>query len=106
MLTIRLIDFKYVIVGTGFFGSTIAKRIANDLKESALILESRNPIEGNCFSEIDPGTGIEFHKYGSHIFHTSNKKYGTISINSQISTTINIKCLHNTKKEFTKCQLT
>ena len=65
---------KFVIVGSGFFGSVIAERIANELKKDVLILESRNHIGGNCYSHFDENTGIEYHKYGTHIFHTSNKK--------------------------------
>lgn len=66
--------YSAVIVGSGFFGSVIAERIANNLKKPVLILEKRNHIGGNCYSEIDPETGIEFHTYGTHIFHTSNEK--------------------------------
>lgn len=64
---------RYLIVGSGFFGATIAERIANDLNEPVVILEKRRHFGGNSFSEIDPETGIEYHKYGSHIFHTNNK---------------------------------
>ncbi len=67
-------DFKYIVVGAGFFGSVIAERIANDLKEPVLVLEKRPHWGGNCYSEADSETGIEFHKYGTHIFHTSNEK--------------------------------
>jgi UDP-galactopyranose mutase len=38
-----------------------------------LIVEKRGHVGGNSWSEIDPETGIEFHKYGSHLFHTSNE---------------------------------
>ena len=65
-------DYPYVIVGAGFYGAVIAERIANDLGEKVLILEKRDHIGGNCYSEEDTKTGIEYHKYGTHIFHTSN----------------------------------
>ncbi len=65
---------KYVIVGSGFFGSVIAERIANDLNEKVLVLEQRDHIGGNSFSKVDKETGIEVHQYGSHIFHTSSLK--------------------------------
>ncbi len=68
-----LLQYKYVVVGSGFFGSVIAERIANDLGDRVLIIEKRDHIGGNCFSDIDKETGIEYHKYGTHIFHTSNK---------------------------------
>ena len=61
-----------VIVGTGFFGSTIAERVASQLGKRVLMIEKRDHIGGNCFSTTDPDTGIEYHKYGPHIFHTSN----------------------------------
>ncbi len=66
-------DFKFVIVGAGFFGSVIAERIANDLKENVLVIDKNQHIGGKCYSETDALTGIEYHKYGTHIFHTSNK---------------------------------
>src|SRR4051812_23822280 len=65
-------DFRYVIVGSGFFGAVFAERIANVLGEPVLVLERRHHLGGNSFSEEDPETGIEFHRYGSHLFHTSN----------------------------------
>jgi UDP-galactopyranose mutase len=80
-------EFKYIIVGSGFFGSAIAECIASQKKEKVLIIDKRSHIGGNCFSEIDDETGIEIHKYGSHIFHTDNMKVweyisGFMSLNS------------------------
>lgn len=66
-------SFDYVLVGAGFFCAVIAERIANDLNKKVLIIEKRSHIGGNCYSEIDKKTGIEYHKYGTHIFHTSDK---------------------------------
>jgi len=65
--------FPYVVIGAGFFGATLAERISSDLKQPVLVLEARAHIGGNSYSEIDPTTGIEIHKYGSHIFHTKNR---------------------------------
>ncbi|HLO58983.1 MAG TPA: UDP-galactopyranose mutase [Bacteroidales bacterium] len=65
---------KYVIVGSGFFGSVLAERIANGLKEKVLIIEKRNHTGGNCYSAEDKETGIHYHLYGTHIFHTSNER--------------------------------
>jgi UDP-galactopyranose mutase len=64
----------YLIVGAGFFGSVLAERIANDLGARVLVIEKRPHIGGNCYSETDQKTGIQTHKYGTHIFHTSSKK--------------------------------
>ena len=61
-----------VVVGCGFFGATIAERAACGLGLKVLVLERRSHIGGNAFSEIDAETGIEVHRYGPHLFHTSN----------------------------------
>jgi len=63
-----------VIVGSGFFGLTIAERAAEDLGLRVLILERRHHIGGNAYSEAEPQTGIEVHRYGAHLFHTSNNR--------------------------------
>ncbi len=63
-----------VVVGSGFFGLTIAERCASELGLKVLVLERRRHIGGNAYSEPDPETGIEVHVYGAHLFHTSNKK--------------------------------
>jgi UDP-galactopyranose mutase len=61
-----------VVVGAGFFGLTIAERVAAELDRRVVVLERRDHIGGNAFSEPDPQTGIEVHRYGAHLFHTSN----------------------------------
>ncbi len=61
----------YLVVGAGFFGGVIAERIANELGRKVLLIDKRPHIGGNCYSETDADTGIETHKYGTHIFHTS-----------------------------------
>jgi UDP-galactopyranose mutase len=66
--------YDLVIVGSGFFGLTIAERTATQLDKRVLILERRSHIGGNAYSEPEPETGIEVHKYGAHLFHTSNKR--------------------------------
>ncbi len=69
-----MVDF--LIVGAGPFGATVAECLAAaGLK--ILIIDKRKHIGGNCYSEIDADTGIECHKYGSHIFHTSNENVWT-----------------------------
>ena len=64
-------DYKYVIAGSGFFGAVMAERISSVLGEPVLVLERRDHFGGNSFSERDPETGIEYHRYGTHLFHTS-----------------------------------
>lgn len=66
--------YDLVIVGSGFFGLTIAERVATQLDKRVLVLERRPHIGGNAYSEPEPETGIEVHRYGAHLFHTSNKR--------------------------------
>ncbi|HEV2377940.1 MAG TPA: UDP-galactopyranose mutase [Streptosporangiaceae bacterium] len=63
-----------VVVGSGFFGLTIAERCAADLGLRVLVVERRSHIGGNAYSEPEPQTGIEVHRYGAHLFHTSNPR--------------------------------
>lgn len=63
-----------VVVGSGFFGLTIAERCAEELGLQVLVLERRSHLGGNAYSEKEPTTGIEVHKYGAHLFHTSNER--------------------------------
>ena len=64
-------NVKYLVVGAGFFGSVIAERIAEDKGERVVVIDKRDHIGGTSYSESDRETGIEYHRYGSHIFHTS-----------------------------------
>lgn len=63
-----------VVVGTGFYGLTIAERVASQTGRRVMMLERRNHIGGNAYSHNDSETGIEVHTYGSHLFHTSNQR--------------------------------
>ncbi|GAB3144495.1 UDP-galactopyranose mutase [Marisediminicola antarctica] len=62
-----------VVVGSGFFGLTIAERAASELGLKVVVIDRRNHIGGNAYSAAEPETGIEVHQYGAHLFHTSNK---------------------------------
>jgi UDP-galactopyranose mutase len=62
-----------IIVGSGFFGATIAERCATELGLRVCIFERRPHIGGNAWSEVDADTGIEVHTYGSHLFHTNSQ---------------------------------
>lgn len=62
-----------LVVGSGFFGLTIAERAATELGKKVTVIERRNHIGGNAYSEAEPETGIEVHRYGAHLFHTSNE---------------------------------
>lgn len=63
--------YDYLIVGTGLFGSIFAYE-ANKKGKKCLVIDKRNHIAGNIYTE--EVEGINVHKYGAHIFHTSNKE--------------------------------
>ena len=70
----RLGEYPLIIVGAGFYGLTIAEHFARVFKKKVLVIEKRDHIGGNAWSEVDNETGIEVHKYGTHIFHTESEK--------------------------------
>ncbi|MEO3930156.1 UDP-galactopyranose mutase [Micromonosporaceae bacterium B7E4] len=63
-----------IVVGAGLFGLTMAERCATGLGANVVVLDRRDHIGGNAYSETDPETGIEVHRYGTHVFHTSNER--------------------------------
>ncbi len=63
--------YDFLIVGAGLYGAVFA-RLATDAGKKCLVIEKRNHPGGNIYCEnID---GINVHKYGAHIFHTSNEE--------------------------------
>ena len=62
--------YDYLIVGAGLFGAVFAYE-ANKRGKKCLVIDKRNHIAGNIYTEEQEG--IQVHKYGAHIFHTSNK---------------------------------
>ena len=63
--------YDYLVVGCGLYGVVFARQAANKGKK-VLIIEKRNHIAGNIYTEEIEG--INVHRYGPHIFHTNNKK--------------------------------
>ena len=63
-----------VVVGSGLFGLTIAEQAAAELGLKVALLDRRSHIGGNAYSEKEKQTGIEVHRYGAHLFHTSNER--------------------------------
>ena len=59
-----------LVVGAGFSGVTIARKIAEELNEKVILIDQKEHIAGNSFDYRD-SNGIMIHKYGSHIFHTN-----------------------------------
>ena len=64
-------EYDYLIVGAGLFGATFAYE-AKKRGKKCLVIDKRNHIGGNIYCENVEG--INVHKYGAHIFHTSNKE--------------------------------
>ena len=62
-----------VVVGAGLFGLTVAERLAS-MGRRVVVVDRRDHIGGNAYSEVEPTTGIEVHRYGAHLFHTSNER--------------------------------
>lgn len=65
---------KYLIIGSGFSGAVVAEQLSKNPDNKILILEERNHIGGNCYTERDKETNIMVHKYGPHIFNTDNEE--------------------------------
>lgn len=63
--------YDYLIVGSGLYGSVFAQE-AKKKGKKVLVIDKRSNIAGNIYTE--KVEGINFHKYGAHIFHTNNEK--------------------------------
>ena len=61
--------YDYLVVGSGLFGAVFARQ-ATDAGKKVLVIDKRPNIAGNVYTE--KVEGINFHKYGAHIFHTNN----------------------------------
>jgi len=68
------VNTDLVVVGSGFFGLTVAQQCAERFGRRVLVIDRRSHIGGNAYSEAEPRTGIEVHRYGAHLFHTSNTR--------------------------------
>jgi UDP-galactopyranose mutase len=62
---------KTLIVGAGFSGAVIARKLA-EIGRKSLVIDQRDHVAGNCHTKRDPETGVMVHQYGPHIFHTDN----------------------------------
>lgn len=67
---------KLLIVGAGFSGAVIARKLAESGHECDVI-DARAHVAGNCHTERDEDTGVMVHWYGPHIFHTMNESVWT-----------------------------
>jgi UDP-galactopyranose mutase len=68
------VNADLVVVGSGFFGLTVAQQCAQNLGLNVVVIDRRAHLGGNAYSEEDVETGIEVHRYGAHLFHTSNER--------------------------------
>ncbi len=64
-------DYDYLVVGAGLFGSIFAYEMTKKGKK-CLVIEKRDHIGGNVYTELEEN--INVHKYGAHIFHTNDRK--------------------------------
>ena len=64
-------QYDYLIVGAGLYGAVFARELTQRGK-SCLVIDRRNHIAGNIYTE--KMAGINVHKYGAHIFHTSDRE--------------------------------
>jgi UDP-galactopyranose mutase len=64
---------RILIVGAGFAGATVARELADHGGYHVTVIDQRPHLAGNCFDTVDPQTGVRFHKYGPHIFHTNDQ---------------------------------
>ena len=62
--------YDYLVVGAGLYGAVFARQAA-DAGKKVLVIDRRGHIGGNVYTE--KVEGIDFHKYGAHIFHTNNE---------------------------------
>jgi UDP-galactopyranose mutase len=65
---------KYLVIGAGFSGAVIAEQLSRRENVKVVVIDERNHIGGNCYTERDIETGVMEHKYGPHIFNTDNQE--------------------------------
>lgn len=63
---------KILIVGAGFSGAVVAEQLSNNQGVYITVIDERDHIGGNCYTERDSESGIMVHKYGPHIFNTND----------------------------------
>ena len=68
--------YDYLVVGSGLYGAIFAHE-AKAHGKSVLVVDKRPNIAGNIYTKNIEG--INVHKYGAHIFHTNNKRFGITS---------------------------
>ncbi len=69
----ELIGLKILLVGAGLSGAVIGRRLAQ-AGHDITVIDGRDHIGGNCYTERDRETGVMLHVYGPHIFHTDDEE--------------------------------
>ena len=64
---------RILVVGAGFSGAVMARELAEALGSKILVIDERDHVAGNCYTERETKYGIMVHKYGAHIFHTDRE---------------------------------
>ena len=65
---------NFLIIGAGFSGAVIAEQLSKNPENHITVIDERDHIGGNCYTERDSETNVMVHKYGPHIFNTDNKE--------------------------------
>ena len=65
---------RFTVVGAGFSGAVLARTLAETLPCRVTVLDERDHVAGNCHTERDAATGVMVHRYGPHIFNTSQQR--------------------------------
>jgi UDP-galactopyranose mutase len=68
-----LATYDAIVVGAGFAGATVARELAERGDRKVVVLERRDHIGGNAYDHLDDN-GVLIHKFGPHIFHTTNER--------------------------------
>ncbi|MCW8842084.1 MAG: NAD(P)-binding protein, partial [Rhodobacteraceae bacterium] len=68
-----MIGLKILLVGAGLSGAVIGRRLAQ-AGHDITVIDGRDHIGGNCYTERDRETGVMLHVYGPHIFHTDDEE--------------------------------
>ena len=90
-----------VVVGAGLFGLTVAQQAVERLGVRVEIIDVRDHIGGNAYSYMDEETGAEIHKYGAHLFHTSNRRVW--DVRGQVHTRSRTTCTACTPRTTARC---
>jgi len=81
---------RLLIVGAGFSGAVLGRELARLLDAQILLIDVRDHVAGNCYTERDAGTQVMLHRYGPHIFHTSRDDvWGYVRRFSEFGTFVN-----------------